>query len=128
MLPPNWLDMSPAATARSRTRSRPTRRRTSSRPAMAGVRWDRVGRVTLLIVLGGILLLYVGPALSYVQTWREANAREAEVRALQREHARLVARRRALREPRSLVREAMKLGMVRRGERAFVVEGLPRSE
>ena len=95
---------------------------------MGGVRWDRVGRVTLLIVLAGILLLYVGPARSYVETWRQANAREAELRDLQREHARLLARRRALREPRSLVREATALGMVRRGERAFVVEGLPRSK
>jgi len=38
----------------------------------------------------------------------------------------LVARRRALREPASLMREARRLGMVRQGERAFVVSNLPR--
>lgn len=84
-----------------------------------------MGRITLLAVLAGILLLYVGPTISWVQTWGESKAREGELQVLQREHARLLARRRALLEPLSLEREARRLGMVRRGERAFVVEGLP---
>jgi cell division protein FtsB len=92
------------------------------RPA---VRWDRLGRVALLAVLGGILLLYVGPAHSYWQTWNDARAKRAELHRLQHEHAQLVARRRALREPASLMREARRLGMVRQGERAFVVSKLP---
>jgi hypothetical protein len=91
----------------------------------ARVRWDRLGRVALLVVLGGILLLYVGPAHSYWETWHDARAKRAEVRRLQREHQRLLARRQALREPASLMREARRLGMVRQGERAFVLEGLP---
>jgi hypothetical protein len=82
--------------------------------------------VTLLVVVAGVLMLYVGPASSYVRTWQEAKERKAELRGLEREQARLLARRRALREPRSLEREARQLGMVRRGERAFVVAGLPR--
>jgi hypothetical protein len=113
-----------SAAARSRVRPAPRRRpRAAARPA-AGVRWDRLARITLLLVLAGILLLYVGPALSYVQTWRESKARQADLRALQRENARLLARRRALREPRSLELQARAMGMVRRGERAFVIEGL----
>jgi DNA-directed RNA polymerase subunit beta len=79
----------------------------------------------VLVVLGGILLLYVGPARSYWQTWNDARAKRADLQRLQREHARLVARRRALREPASLMREARRLGMVRQGERAFVVSNLP---
>lgn len=103
------------------------RRRPAARPVFgAGVRWDRVGRVALLIVLGGILLLYAGPVHSYWQTWRESKVRRAELHRLQAEHDRLLARRRALREPASLMREARRLGMVRRGERAFVVQDLPR--
>src|SRR6185295_8229241 len=83
---------------RSRTasgRARPRRRR----PPARGVRWDRLGRITLLVVLAGVLMLYVGPAASYVRTWQEAKVRRGEVRTLQREQARLLARRRALREP-----------------------------
>jgi cell division protein FtsB len=101
-------------------------RRPSGRPVFgAGVRWDRVGRVALLVVLGGVLLLYAGPARSYWQTWRESKTKHSEVRRLEAEHERLLARRRELREPASLMREARRLGMVRRGERAFVVQDLP---
>ena len=103
------------------------RRRPAARPIFgAGVRWDRLGRVALLVVLGGILLLYAGPVHSYWQTWRESKARQAELHRLQAEHQRLLARRRELREPASLMREARRLGMVRRGERAFVVQDLPK--
>jgi hypothetical protein len=82
--------------------------------------------VALLVVLGGILLLYVGPAHSYWQTWNDARAKRADRHRLQHEHQRLVARRRALREPASLMREARRQGMVRQGERAFVVSNLPK--
>jgi len=93
--------------------------------AAARLRWDRLGRVALLGVLGLILLLYVGPIHSYWTTWRDAHAKRADLHRLQREHARLLARRRALREPASLMREARRLGMVRPGERAFVIQDLP---
>ncbi len=89
------------------------------------VRWDRLGRIALLVVLAGVVMLYVSPAHSYWQTWRESRARNAELSRLEAEHERLLARRRALREPASLMREARRLGMVRRGERAFVVQDLP---
>jgi hypothetical protein len=91
----------------------------------AGVRWDRLGRVALLIVLGAVLLLYLGPVHSYWQTWHESKTKHAELRRLEAEHERLLDRRRELREPASLMREARKLGMVRRGERAFVMQDLP---
>jgi cell division protein FtsB len=90
------------------------------------VRWDRLGRVALLAVLSGVVLLYVSPAHSYWQTWRESRARNTELSRLEAEHDRLLARRRALREPASLMREARRLGMVRRGERAFVLQDLPK--
>jgi cell division protein FtsB len=90
-----------------------------------GVRWDRVGRVALLLVLGLILLLYLGPARSFYSTWQESHAKRNEVRRLAAVHTRLDARRRALDDPRTLEAEARKLGMVRPNERAFVVKGLP---
>src|SRR5215212_4039731 len=102
-----------------------TRRSPASPVFGGGVRWDRVGRVALLVVLGGVLLLYAGPVRSYWQTWRESRAKHAELHRLEAEHARLLARRRELREPASLMREARRLGMVRRGERAFVLQDLP---
>jgi cell division protein FtsB len=88
------------------------------------VRWDRVARVALLIVLVGVVGLYVNPLRTYLSTLHEAKQRRAEVAALQRENVRLRARKAELRNPGALEREARRLGMVRPGERAYVVEGL----
>jgi cell division protein FtsB len=112
------------------SRRTPPARRSGPRPlavalTSGSVRWDRVGRVALLVVLLGVLLLYVGPAHSYLQTWKESKARRAQVQRLQAENVRLRTRRRSLENPHALERAARRLGMVRPGERAFVVRGLP---
>jgi septum formation initiator len=113
--------LAPAKGAPMASASHAARRRV----ARGGVRWDRIGRVGLLLVLGLILLLYIGPARSFYSTWQESHAKRDEVRRLTAEHTRLDARRRALGDPRTLEAEARKLGMVRPTERAFVVKGLP---
>jgi cell division protein FtsB len=120
------------ATARGGSASRrATAARARSKPrALAGgargIRWDRVSRVAMLIVLLGILGLYIGPARSYWATWHEAGHRRAEVAALKRENARLRARRARLRNASALEREARRMGMVRPGERSYVLEHLPK--
>ncbi len=91
-----------------------------------GIRWDRVSRVALLVVLLGILFLYIGPARSYWSTVQEAKHRRAEVSDLKRENAKLRAHRAALRSPAALEREARRLGMVRPRERSYVVKHLPK--
>jgi len=94
----------------------------------ATVRWDRVGRVALLLLLGVVLLLYVNPAINYFKTWETANSKRDEVNRLQAENKRLRARRAALRKPATLEHEARALGMVRPGERAYLIRGLPRTK
>ena len=89
------------------------------------VRWDRVGRVALLLLLLVVAALYVGPARSLMAAWQDSNEKQAEVRALEREHDALVRRARALRDPLVVEAEARRLGMVRPGERPYVVSGLP---
>ena len=116
-----------AARARPTTAARP---RHQQRPRVLqggarGIRWDRLGRVALLIVLFGVVGLYVGPAINFVETWREAKVRRADVRELQHQNARLRARKKALTDPRTLEREARRLGLVKPGERAYIVKGLP---
>jgi cell division protein FtsB len=96
------------------------------RSRASGIRWDRVGRVGLLVVLVMILGLYVGPARSYFATRSQAAQKGAAVQELKRENARLKARTKALRDPGELEREARRMGMVRPGERAYVVKGLPK--
>jgi cell division protein FtsB len=93
---------------------------------LSAIRWDRVGRVALLGVLFGLLLLYIGPARSYVQALGQAKARQAEVRALEVEHRRLESRRVALTKPGVIEAEARRLGYVKPGERPYIVEDLPK--
>jgi cell division protein FtsB len=89
------------------------------------IRWDRLGRWALIAVLGFVLYLYVGPAASWVSAYREAGRKRAEVDALRAENAMLRERRAELRDPAALEREARRLGMVKAGEKAYVVDGLP---
>jgi cell division protein FtsB len=91
------------------------------------IRWDRVGRCALLLVLIAIVGLYIGPSLSYFSAWRESRARQGVVAKLEREQERLKERRSELRSPRILDQEARKLGMVKPGEQAYVIGNLPRS-
>ena len=94
--------------------------------AARGIRWDRVGRWALLLVLVGVLYLYIGPARAWMAAYGEAGEKRAEVAALKDRHAHLLAERKRLRSPDAIEREARRLGMVRAGERAYVVEGLGR--
>jgi cell division protein FtsB len=128
--------MAPARSARAPRRAPVTRPKARPRligpthpPPTAGrrgIRWDRVSRVALLVVLLGMLFLYVGPARSYWSTVQEAKHRRAEVSRLKHENTKLRARRDALRNPAALEREARRLGMVRPGERSYVVKHLPK--
>jgi cell division protein FtsB len=93
--------------------------------AAHGIRWDRIGRIALLFVLAFVLYLYIGPTRNWIATYREAGERRAQVAQLKRENVRLKARRDELRKPATLEREARRLGMVRGGEKAFVIKGIP---
>jgi cell division protein FtsB len=90
------------------------------------IRWDRLGRWALIAVLAFVVYLYIGPAATWVSTYREAGRKRAEVAALKEENRRLRERRRALSDPQALEREARRLGMVKAGEKSYVIEGLPR--
>ena len=90
------------------------------------IRWDRLGRWALIAVFAFVLYLYIGPAVKWVSTYREAKEKRSEVAALEARHAELVERRRELRDEQALEREARRLGMVKAGEKAFVVELPPR--
>lgn len=90
------------------------------------MRWDRVGRLALLLVALLLAYQYVNPVRTWVATWQETRTKRAEVAELQREHDALVRRASALRAPGSIETEARRLGMVRADERAYVVRGLPR--
>lgn len=89
------------------------------------VRWDRVGRVGLLIVLGVVAGLYVQQGLSYLAVRTQANRQRAIVQQLTRSNASLRAQQRSLNDPATIVRDARALGMVRVGEHPYEITGLP---
>jgi cell division protein FtsB len=64
--------------------------------------------------------------LHWLAQSRTGGEQREELRDLTRENRSLKQRVRQLRDPRALEREARKLGLVRQGERAYVIEGLPR--
>ena len=88
------------------------------------IRWDRLGRWALIGVFALVLYLYIGPALSWISTYREAGRQRAQVAELRVENQKLRERKAALTSPGALEREARRLGMVKKGERAYIVEGI----
>jgi cell division protein FtsB len=105
----------------------PARRRypAANRPVGARVRWDRLGRMAMVCVLGALLYLYSSAGVSLLSTWKEARADNAQVAALERQHAALAAQRAALSSPGTLVQQARHLGMMRPGEQTYLITGLP---
>lgn len=102
------------------------RRRASAGTKRGGIRWDRLSRVALLALLGGILLMYVSPAKHWWEASQTASAQSEELSHLEAENKRLQERATTLKDPDTLELEARKLGMTRSDERAFVIENPPR--
>lgn len=122
--------MPPARTAtaapRRQARARPQRSRRAAPGGVAlRIRWDRVGRVLLLVVLTVVVGLYVQQALAYLSVRSQANQQLAIVHRLTRQNAALTRQQRALNDPATIQRDARALGMVLPGERPFSVTGLP---
>jgi cell division protein FtsB len=91
-------------------------------PPAGRIRWDRLGRYALLAVLFAILLAYISPISHWMRQSSTAKHEEAQLQELQDENARLKHRVTDLKRPIALEREARKLGMVKEGERAYVVD------
>ena len=95
-------------------------------PGRGRIRWDRLGRIALLAMLGVILLLYISPTKHWIEQSGTKSAQETELKELSGENRTLKRKVRALRDPGTLEQEARRLGMGRRGERSYVIENPPR--
>jgi cell division protein FtsB len=105
------------------TAARP--RRVAPRGTAVRVRWNRIGRIGLLVVLVVVAGLYVQQGLSYLSTRAQADQQLAIVHRLTRENAALAREQHSLNQPATITRDARALGMVRTGERPYVITGLP---
>lgn len=91
--------------------SRPTRRRPRAR-------WFA------LAAIGLVGLLYYKPIRSYLSTRAELQGRSAEVRKLREQKTILERRVARVGSGDELLRQARRLGLVRPGERLFIVKGI----
>ena len=92
---------------------------------MQRIRWDKVGRVTLLVVLAVVMGLYVGQGLSLLSVKSQADQQRAIVERLAKQNRQLERQQQALNNPATIQADARELGMVLPGERPYVVTGLP---
>lgn len=101
--------MRPAPRARGRGASR--------------VHWDKVGRVVLVLVFFAVLASYVGPAINFLDAWRDSRTEHANLAGLREENAKLRQRIATLGGPDAAERGARKVGMVALGEGSYVIRG-----
>jgi hypothetical protein len=94
------------------------RRRVRSQRTTILLRWCFVG----VVVFVGFL--YYRPLTTYFETRAAVNARAAEVRGLEEQKARLQKRVAESATLQALSREARRSGLVRPGERLFIVKGI----
>jgi cell division protein FtsB len=97
----------------------------AARRIASRVRWDRIGRVGLLVVLCVVAGVYVQQALAYLAVRSQADHQRAIVHQLSRANAGLRAQQTSLNSEATIVSDARALGMVRVGEHPYEVTGLP---
>ena len=78
--------------------------------------------MSLLVVLAVVVGLYVKQGLSYFSVRTQADQQQATALTLARQNRRLLAEQQMLKQPGTIMEDARKLGMVRRGERSYVIE------
>lgn len=85
------------------------------------VGWDRKFRLMMVGVFALVGWIGFKAALAMYSAHQQAGAQSALVRTLNTQHQQLQAQVRALKQPATIMRDARHLGMVRQGERAYVV-------
>ena len=80
--------------------------------------------MALVLVLFGVMVSYLNPVVNLVDAWRDSKVGEERLVELQRENASLSAQVERAEDPLTMEREARKLGMVKPGEQAYVIDGL----
>jgi cell division protein FtsB len=105
--------------------ARPPGVREDGKPRRRRRRRFRLGRVLALCAIVLLALLYYRPVHAWFETRDAVDARRAEVRALEAKHAALEKRLANTQSGTDLVRAARRLGLVKPGERLFIVRGIP---
>jgi cell division protein FtsB len=100
------------------------RRRPAARKSASRIKWDRVGRIALVLVLFAVAYSYLNPAIDLFKTYRTTTAAKAEFHELLRENKRLHNAVQTAAEPAVVEGAARRQGMIAEGETPFVLRGL----
>jgi len=121
----------PAGRTSARRRPAPAKRRPAARRARPAARkggsrikWDRVGRVALTLVLAAVLYSYLNPAIDFVKTYTGTTAAKAEFHELLKENKNLHKRIQSSSDPAVIEQGAREQGLVAEGERPIRLNGL----
>jgi hypothetical protein len=107
-----------------RRRPAARKRRPAARSGPSRIKWDRIGRIALVVVLAAVLYSYFNPAINFVETYTATTAAKAERHQLLRENQRLHEVVQSADNPIVIDREARSQGMVAEGETPIVIHGL----
>jgi hypothetical protein len=107
------------------TRRRPAarKRRPAARTTASRIKWDRVGRIALTLVLAAVLYSYLNPAIDFVKTYTGTTAAKAKRLELLKETRRLHRQIQSSGDPLVVETKARAQGMVVEGEKPIVVRG-----
>jgi cell division protein FtsB len=120
-----------AASAHAARRTGTVRRRPAARKARPAARsgpsrikWDRVGRVALTLVLVAVLYSYLNPTINFFNTYTGTSTAKAKLHDLLKENRQLHNRIQHSADPTVVEEEARSQGMVAEGETPTVLHGL----
>lgn len=88
------------------------RRRPAARRGGSRIKWDRIGRVALVLVLLVVGYSYLNPAIDFVKTYGQKTAAKADFHELLRENKKLHAKIHSAKDPLVIERQARAQGMV----------------
>lgn len=114
-----------AGRTRSASRRRPAARkaRPAARRGPSRIKWDRVGRIALTVVLFAVLYSYLNPSIDFVKTYTGTTEAKAKLHELLDQNRRLHNRIQSSEDPLVVQREARAQGMVAEGETPVVIRG-----
>ncbi len=99
------------------------RRKPAARSGASRIKWDRVGRIALVLVLAAVLYSYFNPAIDFVKTYTATTAAKVKLHELLRENRKLHSAVQSADDPLVINRKARSQGMVAPEERPLVVRG-----
>lgn len=108
-------------TAPGKRRVAARKRRPAARSGPSRIKWDRVGRIALTLVLAAVLYSYLNPAIDFVKTYTGTTAAKAQFHELLRENKHLHKRIQSSSDTAVVEQQAREQGLVAEGERPFRV-------